>query len=473
MQKIAKDAGHAQPLFVGIDQENGLVTRICPPVAAQMPGPMALGAAGSLEKAYDVAKGTADTLRHFGINMNYAPVGDINSEPLNPVIGVRSPGDDPEKVAQYAVACARGMRECKVAPCIKHFPGHGDTAVDSHYGLPVIEKTREQMEKVELVPFRRAAAEGIEMVMTAHISLPKLGSQLPATLAPETIRMLREDLGFKGVIMTDCLEMDGVRATYGTVEGTLMAFQAGVDNVMICHTYEVQAAAVDRLCRAIEEGEIAESRINESLERLKSLKDKYTSWDSALEAKSADSLASLNEKNAALARTVYESATTVVRADPGLIPLSKTAKTVFVSPGVNVPTSGAADSGEQKTRVPWVSASFGDALATFAENLQVMTYTDSTLTEEQWKLVDDADVVILATRNAKEAKYQAALGVEMAKRKGGKLVVVATCNPYDFLDVDLVRNYVAIYEPTVEAFTGACGVLYGKVMATGKLPVAH
>lgn len=479
LQQLARDAGHAQPLFVGIDQENGLVTRISPPVAAQLPGPMTLGAAGSLDKTFEVAKATGETLRYFGINMNYAPVGDVNNEPLNPVIGVRSPGDDPEKVAQFAVECAKGLRETRVAPCIKHFPGHGDTATDSHYGLPVINKTREELEKTELVPFRRAAAEGIEMVMTAHISLPKLGgSDLPATLSPETIKILREDLKFEGVVMTDCLEMEGVRAGYGTVEGSLLAFKAGVDNVMICHTYDLQAASIDRVCQAIDAGELPQAQVDASLKRLRDLKDKYTNWEMALERQSPANLASLNSKNEALAHNIYASATTVVRSESGVLPLSKTASTVFVSPGVNVPTSGAAFSGEeemQKTRVPWVSGAFGDTLRKYNPGVVDVRFTDSTLTPEQWKQVEDAQVVILATRNARESQYQRNLGLEIAKRRTGKVLIsVATCNPYDFIDDEAeVKNFVAVYEPTLEAFASAADSMYGAVVAEGKLPIAH
>ncbi|POR36259.1 Beta-hexosaminidase [Tolypocladium paradoxum] len=476
LQTIAKEAGHDQPLFVGIDQENGLVTRIGPPIAAQLPGPMSLGAAGSLDSAYAVAKATGEILGHFGINMNYAPVGDINSEPLNPVIGVRSPGDDPEKVSQFAAACARGLRDCQVAPCIKHFPGHGDTAVDSHYGLPVIHKSRADLEKTELVPFRHAAAEGIEMVMTAHISLPGLaGSKLPATLSPEAIGILRNDMEYGGLIMTDCLEMDGVRATSGTVEGSLMAFQAGVDNVMICHTYEVQTAAIDRICQAIESGEISQQRIDASLDRLRKLKSRFTSWDVALQSQTPDSLSTINKEAEILAARVYQDATTLVRSQTGLLPLSRTAKTVFVSPGPNIPIGGAVGSGDAvlPTRVPWVKSSFGDALRRYNPSVVDIRFTDSTLSDDQWRQVDDADVVILATRNARESQYQKDLGMELARRRGeSPLVAIATCNPYDFLEDRAMRTYLAVYEPTVEAFQSGVNIMYGEATARGRLPIA-
>lgn len=235
LQEIARSAGHQQDLFIAIDQENGLVTRIKPPIAAQLPGPMALAATGDALNAFEIASATAEVLRGFGINMNYAPVADINSEPKNPVIGVRSPSDDPETVGRFVSAQIRGLREGGVVPCVKHFPGHGDTAVDSHYGLPVISKSRAMLDTCELVPFRRAAVEGVEAVMTAHISMPGIGDPslsddypsktLPASLNPAAIKILRYEMKYEGLIISDCLEMDGVRATYGTEKGAVLALK--------------------------------------------------------------------------------------------------------------------------------------------------------------------------------------------------------------------------------------------------------
>lgn len=475
LQKAAKDAGHSQPLLIGIDQENGVVTRISPPVTAQQPGPMTLGAAGSLNYAYQVAKATGDALQYFGINMNYAPVGDVNNEPLNPVIGVRSPGDDPEKVAEYASACARGFRETKVVPCIKHFPGHGDTAVDSHFGLPVIDKSKAELERVELVPFKRAVADQIEMVMTAHIALPQLGDpKLPATLSPRALGILRNELKYDGVIMTDCLEMDGIRATYGTVEGAVLALQAGADNVMICHTYELQSAAIDRVCQAIESGEILEEQIDESQKRLEKLKSKFTNWDTALEAQSPDALQVINERNEKLAHKVYADATTLVRSRAGLLPLPQSGKTVFLSPGSDIPRSGTLAENESQqlaTRVPWTSSRLGDALRKYNPDVVDIRFQAAGLSDDQWKEVEQAQNVILTTRNARESEYQRELGLEVARRRGSDLVFIASCNPYDFSDNPEIETYLAIYEPTFEAFVSAADIIYGAAEPRGTLPV--
>ncbi|KAK0392957.1 hypothetical protein NLU13_2451 [Sarocladium strictum] len=477
LQRVAKEAGHEQPLFIGIDQENGLVTRISPPVASQLPGPMAIGATGSVQASQDVAKMTGGMLRHFGINMNYAPVADINSEPLNPVIGVRSPGDDPHMVAEHVNAAARGLRAVSVVPCVKHFPGHGDTAVDSHYGLPVINKSRASLEAVELVPFREAVSEGVEMVMTAHISLPQLtGSDIPATLSSEAIKILREDLKFNGVIMTDCLEMDGIRATHGTEKGAVMAFQAGVDNVMICHTYDVQTAAIDRVCAALAEGTLSAKGIESSLERLAALKRRFTSWENALREREPAELVSINEETKKLADRLYAESVTLVREKSGVLPLPRGAKTVFLSPGSNVPAGGAVDSGTivQATRVPWTASTFVDAIQKFNEKVESIRFSEADLSESQWRTLEDAEVVIVATRNAKESPYQNELTLKVVERlAAAKIAVVATCNPYDFLDEAQVSTYLAAYEPTYEAFVAATNILYGEAEARGSLPVAH
>lgn len=188
-----------------------------------------MGATGDAENAYKVAAATAETLKSFGINMNYAPVADVNSEPKNPVIGVRSPSDDPEEVGRFVSAHVKGLSQAGVVPCVKHFPGHGDTAIDSHHGLPVISKSREELDKCELIPFRRAVVEGIDSVMTAHIALPELGSDnVPASLNPDAINILREEMKYDGLIVSDCLEMDGVRATFGTERGAVLALKVSL-----------------------------------------------------------------------------------------------------------------------------------------------------------------------------------------------------------------------------------------------------
>ncbi|KAK8211755.1 beta-N-acetylglucosaminidase, partial [Phyllosticta paracitricarpa] len=266
LQQVAREAGHERSLIIGIDQENGLVTRIAPPITPQLPGSMALGATGSSEDAYNIGIATGRVLRSLGINMNYGPVCDVNNNPSNPVIGVRSFGDDPAKVAALATANLRGLRDGGVISCAKHFPGHGDTAVDSHYGLPKIEKTWEQLEQCEVVPFREAVDNKIESVMTAHIVFGD--SSLPATLDPKVLSKLRSGLNFQGVIISDCLEMNAIRTECGgTVQGAVTALKAGCDCVMICHTIDLQSGALEAVFEAAKEKDFA-SQLSESYDRV-------------------------------------------------------------------------------------------------------------------------------------------------------------------------------------------------------------
>lgn len=442
---------------------------------------MTLGATKSTEDAYEIGKCTGEILSFFGINMNYAPDCDINSEPLNPVIGVRSPGDDPNFVAKMSSAIARGLREGGVVPTVKHFPGHGDTAVDSHHGLPVVSKSRSELERCELIPFRRVVAEGIEAVMTAHIALPKITSgaesnALPATLSPEALGILRNDMKYDGVIVTDCLEMDGIRATYGTVEGALMSLKAESDSIMICHTYDVQVKSIERVVQAVQSGELSESRINESLRRITALKQRFLSWEHALRSADSSSLGELqamNEKHQQIAKRVYSRSTTVVRNSLGVLPISKPISSMLLlMPGGKIPAGGAVDDGGPKHRryIDVLRQVVGDTASSITE----VEYPDTgDLSEEHWQMIEsDANIVILATRNAKEAEGQRYFALKVAKRRKD-VIVIATCSPYDFLDDNkLVQTYVATYEPTVEGFESAIDVIFGRAPAKGMLPVA-
>ncbi|OOF99862.1 glycoside hydrolase family 3 protein [Aspergillus carbonarius ITEM 5010] len=475
LQEEAQLAGHDHPLFIGIDQENGLVTRISPPIAPQLPGPMALGATNSPELAYQVGEATGEILSAAGINMNYAPVCDINSEPLNPVIGVRSFGDDPEFVARFASATARGLRKHKVVPTVKHFPGHGDTAVDSHFGLPVIPKKRDQLDRCELVPFRQAASEGIEAIMTAHISLPGIGDgQLPATLSPDVMNILRNDMGYDGMVITDCLEMDGIRATYGTEQGAVLALAAGCDSIMICHTFAVQVASILKVCQAVESGQIPPLRLAEAIRRVDKLKRGFVSWKTALQHRepreSWPSLGAGISTHSALAEQAYARSVTVVRDASHVLPVSRSAGVVFLFPGEQTPAGGAVD-GEGLGRKGSYNASvYLEILKKYNSTAVEIRYGAAGLSAEHLSTIEAADVVIFTSINARESPFQRALGLELPSRVRA-LVSIAACNPYDFLEDACIGTYIATYEPTPEAFGAAAEVIFGASGAKGVLPV--
>lgn len=274
LQQAAAEGGKA-PLWISIDKEGGMVARITEGVAL-MPGGMAIAAAGSVEDAYQAALISGRELSAMGINLNYAPVLDVNNNARNPVIGVRSFGESPEKVADYGAATIRGFQDAGVAATAKHFPGHGDTDVDSHLDLPTVRHDRARMDSVELVPFRRAIAEGVDAMMSAHIYFPALEQEkLPVTLSKAVLTgLLREELGFGGIIMTDCMEMNAIAEHYGTVEASVLAIEAGADIVLISHRADRQLAASEAILHAVAEGRISETRIDDSVRRLLALKVK-------------------------------------------------------------------------------------------------------------------------------------------------------------------------------------------------------
>lgn len=470
LQNEARLAGHKRPLFIGIDQENGQVTRIPPPIATQVPGPMALGATHDPALAYQAGKATAETLRFFGINMNYAPVCDINSEPMNPVIGVRSPGDDPEFVSRFASATARGLREQKIVPSVKHFPGHGDTATDSHYGLPVIQKSRDDLERCELIPFRRAVAEGIETVMTAHISLPKIDEEFPATLSPNAMKILREDMAYDGMIITDCLEMDGIRSTFGTEQGAVLALQAGSDSLMMCHTFDVHVASIKKVCEAVQRGEIDRSRFEEACRHVAHVKNNFLDWEVALRKREFAELDALKDRHAEIFQDAYERSVTLVRDDAGSLPVSKTSKVVFLFPGDGTPAGGAVDGEGMGRQGSYDADKYLNILRRHNPGITQIKYREAGLSPEQWAAVGSADAVIFVSLNAKESPYQLSLGKALPQ-KSRKLIAIAACQPYDLLDVPEVKAYITTYEPTVESFAVAASIVFGDKEPRGVLPI--
>jgi|UniRef100_A0A7C3DK02 beta-N-acetylhexosaminidase len=253
--------------WIAIDQEGGAVQRVLE--FALAPSPMALGAVGEVKTAEAVGAAVGRALISLGINWNFAPSVDVNTNPKNPVIGDRSFGSDPKKVARLALAWARGLEQAGVMAAVKHFPGHGDTFLDSHLELPVVDKTLEELERTELYPFRKAVEAQISSIMSAHIRFPALDKQHPATLSKKILTgFLRKKLGFQGIIVTDALDMKAISKNYSIGEAAVKSLQAGADMILSLGQPEVhitQAAAVQQ---ALENGSLSEEQARQSQLRL-------------------------------------------------------------------------------------------------------------------------------------------------------------------------------------------------------------
>ena len=267
------------PAFIIIDQEGGMVTRL-PQEAVNVPCSMAIAATGDPENAAKASEITIRQLRGLGANFNMAPVLDVNNNPQNPVIGIRSFGDDPEKVASFGLASARPYRGSGVLCCGKHFPGHGDTAVDSHLGIPRVDKTEAELEQVELVPFRRAIQGGIPAIMISHVMFPALEPrQVPCTMSRKVITgLLKEKLGFQGLVLTDCMEMLAIQNHYGTPQGVVASIQAGVDLAEVSSTISLEWDTAKAVNEAAQRGDFDMAEIAASVEKILAYK-KQILWE--------------------------------------------------------------------------------------------------------------------------------------------------------------------------------------------------
>ena len=263
------------PLLISIDQEGGRVSRL-PKGFTIFPPCELLGRFNSTKLAYAAAATIAKELRAVGVNMNMAPVLDVNSNPDNPVIGDRAFGTTPHVVCELGLATAAGLQDNKVVACGKHFPGHGDTNADSHKELPVVEASRERLEAVEFPPFRRAVEQGVASMMTAHVLYRALDNELPATLSPTIINdFLRQKLRYDGVVLTDDLEMRAIIDHYGVEDAAVRAVLAGCDVLLICKDRDREVAAFQAVEQAVEAGTISAERLNQSVARITRLKDQF------------------------------------------------------------------------------------------------------------------------------------------------------------------------------------------------------
>ena len=267
------------PIFISVDEEGGLVSRM-PSEFKDIPTNSDIAKYDDEDLSYNIGKVIGEEISSLGFNMDFAPVLDINSNPNNPVIGDRSFGDNEAIVSKLGIATMKGLKDSNVIASVKHFPGHGDTSVDSHVGLPVVEHDLERLKSFELVPFKKAIDAGADMVMVSHIMLPKIDEKEPATLSKTIITdILRKDMNYNGVVVTDDMTMGAIINNYDIGEAAVKSINAGVDIVMVCHQYDNVIKVIDAIKEAVKNGTITEERLDKSVERILKLKDKYNIKD--------------------------------------------------------------------------------------------------------------------------------------------------------------------------------------------------
>lgn len=465
-----QQAAQKYGMLIALDQEGGIVSRLRQ--GTDLPGNMALGAARSGELAWKAGDVIGSELSSLGINTDFAPDLDVNNNPNNPVIGVRSFGEDPRLVGDLGVAFAAGLQHNGIVSTAKHFPGHGDTAVDSHLGLPQVTHGRERLARVELYPFKQAITAGVDAIMTAHITFPQIdrstvfskkdGSaiHLPATLSPRIVTgLLREELGFDGVIFTDAMNMQAIADHFGAADAAVRAIQAGVDVVLMPTDLD---AVVKGVREAVRRGEISETRIDQSQRRILTMKIKRGIVKEedpvTVEAKLIRAMERIGsrEHRQVEAEAAMRSITLV--KNNGVLPLA------------------LADG----QRIAVVGDSYVEVLADAVKKYHAETETirigKRGLSPFQWQQVMRADVVILASCTADvKARSPEAAGIELfrqiVERSQRPVIGVGIRNPYDIMAYPHVDAYLAQYGYRQASFAATAATMFGWNLPTGRLPV--
>lgn len=511
LQEVAiNDKDGNLPLLITLDQEGGIVTRLGE--GTNLPGNMALGATRNEKSSYDAGYLIGRELNALGVNVNFAPVLDTNNNPENPVIGVRSISSNPELVGKLGKNIANGIQDQGVAATAKHFPGHGDTSTDSHYGLPMVDKSIEELRETELKPFKIAIENGIDMIMTAHIQFPQIekdtfiskkdGSQIsiPATLSDDIIKgILREEMEYDGVVITDAMNMKAISDYFGELESTKMAINAGIDIILmptiLRNNEDVKKLdyIVNGILDSIKSGEIKEEEITDSAERIVKLKIDRGIIDlknnnASLEEKikkAKKTVGSVENRN--IERRISEEAITITKNEDNILPLNpkEGEKVLLIAPN------------ESQIH----SMKFGINRLIHENSLnkiQLDTYEynnigviDDVLREK----IESSDYIIVASlasnaNHLKPGTWNRDLPrsvIDYGNKLNKDTVLISLRNPYDLAAYDNAKAQVVSYgfkgmDPT-EGDTlfptkssgpnipASMGVIFGVVEPKGKLPV--
>jgi len=463
VQKMAK-----VPILIASDFERGAGNQI--QGAVEFPPLMAIGATCSEEQAYLMGKITALEGRAMGIHLTYAPVADVNINPLNPIINTRSLGEDPREVSRLSTAFIKGCQENGLMATAKHFPGHGDTDLDSHSVLPVVSGDRSRLEKVELYPFKKAIEAGVQAIMTAHLQLPALDStpNLPATLSPLILTgLLRGELGFKGLIVTDAMGMGGVTSLYSPQEAALKAIQAGVDMVLLPPTPD---EVIDSLIQAVKAGQISEARIESSVRRILEAKARLGLHKRRLvDVDALDERIAIKE-NLEAALKMFESAITLVKNNGGILPLSKSNQNIAVFSLSSDPDGffvGRPFVQQIEKRVPTLLSFFADSS------------TGEELIQEAAQKASQADVLVFAlfstlrsSKGSVDLELKHIQLVRQAAENSAPVVVISFGSPYFLKHFPEVDCYLCAYRWTPQAQEAAAKALFGEIDIRGRLPVS-
>ena len=449
--------------FISLDQEGGMVARVTEGIT-QSPGAMPIRAGSNSDVAYHLAYNMGYELKKIGFNFNFAPVSDINNNPLNPVINVRSYSEDPNIVTEYMAKANQGYNDAGLMTSLKHFPGHGDTAVDSHLGLPVVNFDEERLNKMELVPYLYAIKNKLPGIMASHILYENIDNEYPTTLSKKVIqKFLREKLGFDGLVVTDSLTMKAVWGRYSIEEIVFNTFNSGCDIMLLCGARDIkmQKEFYETAIRLAKEGKIDLDMIDRSVERILKCKERFAVSNlDILNQEYADIEKELNNASRiAYSREAMDRSVTLICDDNKLLPLRKEEKILMVVPKMKVVTLVENDDKSLKSIAEYLSFKVDKIY------LEIDPTDDEA--SELKKLIDKYDKIVYCSYNACFNNKQAELINSLPLNK---LIVVALRTPYDY-NVLKATTYLTAYEASHLAYQSLSKVLEGKLKAQGICPV--
>lgn len=486
LQRLGAGTSHALPIFAACDQEGAW--SVLNPHATAGPGNLALGATSpaQVEQMYAVF---GRELRVLGIAANLAPVSDVNANPRNPIIGTRSFGQDPQRVAAAVAAAVRGLHAGGTRACAKHFPGHGDTSQDSHRGLATVTRTRQQIVNGDLLPFRAAVRAGVDLVMTAHLVYPAFDREWPATLSPAILQgVLRKELGFRGVILTDSFSMGAIKRSYGTAAAAIRAINAGADLIMLAEErygdepsnyLKEQVAVLEAVRAAAKDGGIPRQRLDEAVGRVLKLKTDAGLFASP-QRSAADALSVVGcAAHRAVELECARKAVTVPRNRDRRIPLAvrPDSRVLLISP---VRSDAYASLKRMRGIGPNIhqppTAVLHQEILRRCPSGQLLNLSEPGDVANHRERLRAANVVIVATENyplpgfdfptENQARVVAAL-----LAAGIDPVVVGLRDPYELLGLPSVRTYIAALGYAPVCAQAAVEVLFGERRPSGRLPV--
>jgi len=452
LQKISV-AQTGLPLLTAVDQEGGMTAPLSF-AAALSPGNMAIAATGVKRHAYEAARLSALELENIGFNLNFAPVADVNNNPENPVIGVRSFGDDPALVAEFTAEAVRGFRDGGIGACAKHFPGHGDTRMDSHLLLPSVSHGKERLDAVELLPFRVAIAAGVDSIMTAHILFPALDAERPATLSPAILSdLLRHEMAFDGLIITDSMAMKAIADHYGQGEAAIQSVLAGADIVLACGPREKQVEILEALVRSVREKKISPERIEESMSRILRQKTKRPP------VTPSPSGSRLLSEARTLMETISGESITLVKNNKNILPLK--------SPGLLGVMAPYHSGGELLPLFESLRKRRPGSLI-----FEVDFKADETGAEiNRERFSECSCLLVLTTSRGSLPAAQEALIKELTA-SGTDLILAALHNPFHLLRFPEIDTTLATYGYRKSSLEALAKVLFGELNPKGRLPIA-